>query len=145
MNTLKQEDRDGSAGHKEERVEMEERGERERAIDFNPLKPQFIILRDTLHRLAAVSLFVILVTQKRSSSVPLTAVMKDGDSEVVSRPPHFASGRLCIQSQVSFHSNNNNNNNARLRPCYEPSHWQNLAENSALTPRRSVASHCRVS
>lgn len=41
-------------------------GARERAIDFPPLKPQFIILRDTRYRSAAFSLFVILATQRRS-------------------------------------------------------------------------------
>lgn len=61
MNTLKHGDSKGK--HKD----GEKRGERERAIDFPPPpKPQFIILRDPLYRLAAFRLFVILVTQKRS-------------------------------------------------------------------------------
>lgn len=41
-------------------------GGRERSIDFPLLKPQFIILRDTLYRSPAFSLFVILATQNRS-------------------------------------------------------------------------------
>lgn len=63
MNTLNQEDREGSAAHKEQHGGTGEGGA---PLISPPLKPQFIILRDTRYRSAASSLFVILATQRRS-------------------------------------------------------------------------------
>lgn len=114
MNTLNQEEREGSAAHREQHGGTDEGGEGARHRSPPP-KPQFIILRDTLYRSAAFSLFVILATQKRSQRRILSRATCSRDEgwrlRRMSRRPHFV-GRLCLQSQVRFH-----NNNTSLRPA----------------------------